>query len=379
MRNHPFSFIARPADSLVEAIEDDLCLVELEHHPGGKPRGFRLVRRRADSHAAKTVRRLPAEVKRQWLEQLVRVGTTGQTLGFESRAGAQGPRLHVRISRAGVAASQQFAVLLTELSADAGPPGVNADFVATVAHELRNFLAPLASGIEILRARFEPQMLHRVLPMMERQVEHMTGLVNDLMDGGDVALAMRPLPLQPLATQAAEAVATLLARREQNLALDLPATALWVHADPLRLAQVLSNLLTNAIKYTPPGGSIRLSARAQDGEVCIVVADCGVGIPAQELPRVFELYRQVPGHAALAQGGRGIGLWVVRKLVELQGGTVQATSPGAGQGSAFEVRLPQQPQPSAQARAAAAVDAVLAAAAMASGRRRIDRPGPSAA
>ncbi len=223
------------------------------------------------------------------------------------------------------------------------------EFLATLAHELRNPLAPIRNGLEIMRMQADKPagaaMLGSVRAMMERQVGHMVHLINDLLDiarvsSGKLVLQMRPVDLRDAIGTAVETSKPLLDAAGHTLTVDLPATPVPANADPVRISQVLSNLLSNAAKYTPQGGRVHLTARVEGNEVAITVADNGVGIATDMLAPVFEMFTQVARSIERANGGLGIGLSLVRRLVELHGGTVSATSAGVGLGSSFVVRLP---------------------------------------
>jgi len=235
------------------------------------------------------------------------------------------------------------------------------EFLATLAHELRNPLAPIRNGLEILRRSPAEEVAGEVREMMDRQLTHLVRLIDDLLDvsrvsQGKVDLRKEPITLQAALEAAIEASRPLIEAGKHTLTLDIPAAPLWLDADLTRLSQVVSNLLNNAAKYTPAGGNIRLSVRAQNEEAVITVTDNGVGIPADMLPKVFELFTQVDRHLERSQGGLGIGLALVKRLVSMHGGTIEAESGGLGKGSSFTVRLPlsrHKIQPQAQAETAA--------------------------
>jgi CheY-like chemotaxis protein len=214
-----------------------------------------------------------------------------------------------------------------------------------LAHELRNPLAPIVSALEVLRLREEKDPLHlRARSAMERQVQHMVRLVDDLLDvsrisTGKITLRQEPVMLADVVYQAVETSRPLITERGHHLALDLPDEEVRLYADRTRLSQVISNLLNNAAKYTDPGGQIRLSCERSGDEVAIRVSDTGIGMSADLLPRVFDLFVQADRGADRALGGLGIGLTVVKRLVEMHGGTIVAHSEGLGRGSEFVVRL----------------------------------------
>jgi signal transduction histidine kinase/ActR/RegA family two-component response regulator len=220
------------------------------------------------------------------------------------------------------------------------------EFLATLAHELRNPLAPIRNGLELLRlGAGKPDVTDRVRAMMERQVGHMVHLINDLLDiarisSGKVVLQVKPTDLQAVVASAVETSLPLIEAAGHALVLDLPPQPVPLEVDAVRLSQVLSNLLSNAAKYTPPRGRITVSATAGEGMAAIQVADTGIGIPAESLGTVFEMFTQAPHSMGSAKGGLGIGLSLVRHLVALHGGSVSAASLGLGLGSSFTVRLP---------------------------------------
>ena len=220
------------------------------------------------------------------------------------------------------------------------------EFLAVLAHELRNPLAPLVNSLNVLRLtpRNDPA-LDRVGAMMERQVNHMVRLVDDLLEvsritRGKIELAKETLELGAVMRVAMETSRPLIEAGGHNLTLALSAEPLTVEGDPVRLAQVISNLLNNAAKYTEAGGQIWLTARREGEQAVISVRDTGMGIPPPLLPRVFDLFMQADQDVGRAQGGLGIGLALVKTLVEMHGGSVHAHSEGSGQGSEFLVRLP---------------------------------------
>jgi CheY-like chemotaxis protein len=194
--------------------------------------------------------------------------------------------------------------------------------------------------------------------VLERQIEQMARLVDDLLDvarisTGKIRLKKEAVELHDVLERAVEISRPLLEARRHELTESLPGEPVWLHADPTRLAQVISNLLTNAAKYTEEGGHIWLTAQKEGGTIAIRVRDNGIGIAAQMLPHVFDLFTQADHSLERSQGGLGLGLTLVRKLVEVHGGRVRASSAGLGKGSEFEVRLPildELPKPSAPCR-----------------------------
>lgn len=222
------------------------------------------------------------------------------------------------------------------------------EFLAMLGHELRNPLAPIRSGLHVLQrlAVFENEKARQICDMMDRQVDHLIRLVDDLLEvsritRGKIELKKKRVDLATVIKQAVEISMSLIAKGRHELTVALPSEALTLDADPVRLTQVLANLLNNAAKYTESGGSIVVTARRERGEAVLSVKDNGVGIRPELLARVFELFSQLDGSADRAQGGLGIGLALVRNLVEMHGGRVEVCSAGVvGQGSEFTLWLP---------------------------------------
>ena len=228
------------------------------------------------------------------------------------------------------------------------------EFLAMLGHELRNPLAPMATALHLMARKGDPANRGE-REVMERQVEHMKRLVDDLLDvsritGKRLEMRMQPLRLADLVEHAGQVVQPVLGLRELAVEIDDDARGLWVTGDEVRLGQVLHNLLGNAVKFTGPQGRITLCLRrAGDAQAEIVVADNGVGMPPDVLVHVFDLFYQAPQGADRARGGLGLGLAIVRSLVEMHGGTVEAESAGDGRGSNFTLRFPTiaPPQPAA--------------------------------
>ncbi|MEO5692220.1 MAG: ATP-binding protein [Usitatibacter sp.] len=220
------------------------------------------------------------------------------------------------------------------------------DFLAMLAHELRNPLSPLVTSIELLRRQRDPTpaMVHQ-LDIMSRQLRQLTRLVEDLLDvsrvsRGRIELRRLRLLLGEMLTDAIESARPLLDARGHSVVLHLPPDVLPLDADNVRLTQVFSNLIHNAAKYTDPSGRLEVSAAREGADAVVKFRDNGIGITEEMLPRVFDLFSQAPVSLARAQGGLGVGLTLVRALVELHGGSVTAESEGLGRGSTFTVRLP---------------------------------------
>ncbi len=220
------------------------------------------------------------------------------------------------------------------------------DFLATLAHELRNPLAPIRTGLELMKSlQDEPATLEEIRSTMERQTQQLIALVDDLLDvsritKGKLELRRCRVQLADVVQSAVEASHPFISEANHELAVSIPQQPIYLNADPNRLAQVLSNLLNNSTKYTPEGGRIRLSAEQQGSQVVVSVADNGLGIPADMLDRIFEMFAQVDRPQEKGYTGLGIGLSLVKSLVEMHDGSIQVRSEGADKGSVFSVRLP---------------------------------------
>jgi len=220
------------------------------------------------------------------------------------------------------------------------------EFLATLAHELRNPLAPLSTALTLLnRVAPTPSEAKPYYELMGRQVEHMVRLVNDLMEVSRVTRAQIDLRIEDLALDevvngAVELSKPLMEAAKHRLEIHFPDTPVRIMGDRVRLTQIFSNLLNNAAKYTPGGGSIQVRVKPSGHHVSVQVQDTGVGIAKDMLESIFGMFVQVSGTARAAQGGLGIGLTLVKSLVELHGGTVTAASQGMGHGAQFTVTLP---------------------------------------
>jgi signal transduction histidine kinase/ActR/RegA family two-component response regulator len=228
------------------------------------------------------------------------------------------------------------------------------EFLATLAHELRNPLAPIRAGLHALRAGCNPEQQIRLGEMMERQLGHLVRMVDDLLDIsrvtlGKITLKKENVDFRTVLRGALETTRPLVEAAAHELAVRLPPDPLPLEVDPTRISQVIANLVNNSAKYTPRGGRIQIMAEATPGTLIVRVSDSGLGIPVDMLPNVFDIFMQVERSIEDSHGGLGIGLALVRKLVEMHGGTVAAESPGQGRGSTFTIRLPLAAEPNALA------------------------------
>ncbi|TCS38330.1 PAS domain S-box-containing protein [Paucimonas lemoignei] len=239
---------------------------------------------------------------------------------------------------------------LRQLAADLSKANQRqSEFLATLAHELRNPLAPIRTGLDLMRVSADnPASTVRIREMMDRQLDHLVHLVDDLLDvarisTGKIEPKKARVLLKDIVLSAVETTLPGIQAKNQDFSVHIPDEPIWLIADANRLAQVIGNVLTNARKYTPDNGKIDLSVRRKSDEVVIVVADNGIGIPADSLPHIFDIFTQVGHDSSHAQGGLGIGLSLVKRLIEKHSGTVHAFSAGPGQGATFTIRLPIAP------------------------------------
>jgi len=225
------------------------------------------------------------------------------------------------------------------------------EFLAVLAHELRNPLAPIASALDILKqSDVDAAIATKAIEVADRQVQHMTRLVDDLLDvsrimRGKIELRQERVELASVIQRAVETVQPLIERERHELTIHLPEETVWIEADLVRLAQAVANLLSNAAKYTEPGGRIELSAEVENEQLVICVRDSGIGIDPATLPRLFEMFMQAAPGSSRSRGGLGIGLTLVKNLVELHGGAIAAHSEGLGKGSEFMIRMAHSDRP----------------------------------
>ncbi len=220
------------------------------------------------------------------------------------------------------------------------------EFLAMLAHELRNPLAPILTAVHLMRRHGLPTAdLENARVIIQRQTEHLAHLLDDLLDlsrvmHGKIELRMQVLDLRNILSDAIQSSRSLIEKRHQQLAIALPDRPVYVEGDPTRLTQVMINLLTNAAKYTEPGGHIETTLRREGTQAVLAVKDTGMGIPPAQLANIFEPFMQLDTSLERKRGGLGLGLTLVRRLVELHGGTITAHSAGPGQGSEFVICLP---------------------------------------
>ncbi len=354
--------------TLFDSIDEGFCLIDVLFDDAGVPFDFLFLEVNPAfgkqsglvDPVGKRMSELVPDSEAHWFSAFGNVALTGQPIRLNNEAKALGRWLDVYAARLGGAGSRTVALLFNDITdrkranddlrtlADelAESDRRKTEFLATLAHELRNPLAPLASGLQVMKlSATDPVVVERTRSMMERQVNHMVHLVDDLLDiaritTGKVELKPERVDLQTIIASAVETSMPLIEAGRHELVVDVPDEVMLLEVDLTRVAQVVSNLLNNAAKYTPARGRIGLAVYREGNEVVIAISDTGIGIPPAAMPTVFEMFTQVGRNMERAQGGLGIGLSLVRRLIELHGGTVSAASEGVGRGSTFTVRLP---------------------------------------
>ncbi|MDB5956644.1 response regulator [Ramlibacter sp.] len=353
--------------ALFESIDEGFCVVKLQRDRDGRVRDYRFeeaneafaMHTGLRNAIGKSVLELLPQAESHSMEMYDRVARTGEAIRFVQEVKFMKRWFDVYATRLGGEGNDLVAILFSDITqrlvAEQDLRRLNdelaqanrrkTEFLATLAHELRNPLAPLSNGLHLMRmASSKPELLDKTRQMMERQIQHMVHLVDDLLDvarisTGKVELRRQRIDLKEVVATAVETSTSLIEAAGHKLTVEVPVQPLPMDADPTRIAQIISNLLNNAAKYTPEGGRIALKVWTEDRQAVLSVADTGIGIGPEAIDKVFEMFAQVPG-AGKPQGGLGIGLSLVQSLVALHGGSVSAGSAGVGRGSTFTVRLP---------------------------------------
>jgi len=346
--------------ALFDAIDRGFCVVEVLFDESGNAVDYRFLETNPRFLAetglvdaiGRRMRELAPAHEEHWYRIYGEVARSGVPVRFQNQAEALGRWYDVYAYRIGDPLARQVGILFADITERRRNEQALRDadrrkdeFLATLAHELRNPLAPLRSALDILQLTDDAQTTSRLHAIMARQVDHLTRLVEDLMEvsritRGNVQLRVAGVDLRDVVRAAVETSRPLLDERGQALRLDLPALPLAIEGDAMRLAQVVVNLLNNAARYGRAGGNVWLRAWRDDGRVALSVRDDGIGIAVDKLQSIFQPFTQLDRENREAQGGLGIGLSLVRSLVERHGGEVSASSAGAGQGSEFVLRLP---------------------------------------
>ena len=354
--------------TVFDSIDEGLCVIDMIYDADGRPCDYLFVEANPafikhtglTGAVGRTIREMVPAHEQHWFDIYGRVASTGESVRFENEAQDLQRWYDVYAVRLGGPERHRVAILFNDITerrlSEAALRSMAADlseanrlkteFLATLAHELRNPLAPIRSGLQFLRrSPGDLDAVARVQDIMERQLSHLVNLVDDLLDvaritRGQVELRCERINLASILTAAAETSMPLIEAARHGFELRLPQAALILEADPTRLTQVVSNLLNNAARYTPKGGHIVLEAGREGEQAVVTVSDNGIGIAPDKLDDVFRMFTQVGQAQQPGSGGLGIGLSLVRSLVELHGGSVIAVSAGTNAGSVFTVRLP---------------------------------------
>jgi signal transduction histidine kinase len=362
----PLGQLARVSSSdryraLFEAIDRGFCVIEVLFDEAGNAVDYRFLETNPRFVAetglvdavGKRMRELAPSHESHWFEIYGEVARSGIPARFENQARALGRWYDVYAYRIGDPLARQVGILFADITERRRAEQAlreadrrKDEFLATLAHELRNPLAPLRTALDVLQRSDDPSRAPRLHAIMARQVDQLTRLVDDLMEvsritRGHVHLRMQTIDLRDIVHVAIETSRPALDAQGQSLAVELPPLPLPVLGDPMRLAQVLTNLLNNAARYGRVGGRVRLRAWSDGTDVAIGVSDDGIGIPADKLQSIFQPFIQLHREVDGPQAGLGIGLSLVHSLVQRHGGSVMASSEGEGHGSEFIVRLPR--------------------------------------
>ena len=355
--------------TLFQTMDEGFCLAEVDLDGDGRATDYRIVEANPafEKHTGlrgvlgQSIRRTIPGLEEFWFKAYRRLAETGEAIRFVHQAKPLSERwFDVSAFRLGGDGSQRVAILFNDISArkqgeeererlvgqlrDADRH--KDEFLATLAHELRNPLAPIRNGLQIMKLpHVDAGTVEKSRSMMERQVEQMTRLIDDLMDvsrinQGKLQLQKTRMPLADAVRNAVDTSRPLIDVQGHELVVDMPPQPIYVDGDLTRLSQVFANLLNNSAKYTDRGGRIRLAVERQGSDAVVSIADNGAGIPADMLVRVFDMFAQIDGSLEKSQGGLGIGLNIVKRLVEMHDGSITAESGGPGMGSTFNVRLP---------------------------------------
>ncbi|HEX4145675.1 MAG TPA: PAS domain S-box protein [Pirellulales bacterium] len=365
--------------TLFESMDEAFCIVEMIYDADNRPIDYQFLETNPtfEKHTGlkdavgRTIRQLVPEHDSHWFETYDRVAATGEPVRFVNEAKATGRWYDVHAHRVGGPDGRRVGILFSDITASkqsdddlrqmaralSEADRRKDEFLATLAHELRNPLAPICNGLQLMRLSTGNGSTHEnARSMIERQLAQMVRLVDDLMDvsrisRGTIELRKTHLPLDEVINNAIETSRPLIEEMGHKLTVTLLEQPVLIEADLTRLAQVFSNLLNNAAKYSDRSARIWLAVELRGNEVLISVRDEGIGIAAGDLPHIFEMFSQVDRSLEKSRGGLGVGLTLVKRLVEMHGGAVEVQSEGLGKGAEFVVKLPAVRKPAAQASA----------------------------
>lgn len=347
--------------TVIDSMDEGLAVIQIIVDEAGKPADYLFLEVNPAFErqtglvdpVGKTARQLVPDLEQRWFDIYGKVGLTGESIRFMEGSEPMNRWFDVYAIRVGQPEEKKVALMFRDVSERIRTEQTlreadrrKDEFLAMLAHELRNPLAPISAAANLLQlASTDPARVRQASAVIGRQVRHISGLIDDLLDVSRVTRGMIPLvkvrtDVKRVVADAIEQVRPLIESRGHRLTLQTPAASAQVVGDPKRLVQVVANLLNNAAKYTPHGGDIALQLDVADGRVTLVIIDNGIGMTARVLEHAFELFVQAERETDRAQGGLGIGLALVKSLVELHGGEVAAGSDGLGLGSRFTICLP---------------------------------------
>ncbi len=355
--------------ALFNSIDEGFCVIEVIFDDARNAVDYRFLEANPafslqtgiENPIGRHMREIAPDHEEHWYELYGQIALTGRSQRFQKPANALGCFYDVYAFRVGDPEERRVAVLFRDITdlKQAENALKDADrrkdeFLATLAHELRNPLAPICTALEMLKmADNKTVLFDEVYGTLERQTQHLVRLIDDLLDvsritRGKLELRKSPIPLSEVVKAAVEESKPLIDEAGHEFKVAVPKEPIFLDADPHRLAQVLSNLLNNAAKYTPRGGRVELLAEKHNSEILLSVKDNGVGIPLEMQDRVFEIFSQIHQPTEIVTSGLGIGLSLVKSLVEIHGGSIELLSDGPNQGSEFRIRLPILTNPPAE-------------------------------
>jgi signal transduction histidine kinase len=347
--------------TLFDAMDEGYCIIEVLFDARQQPVDYRFIEvngsfeRQAGMHdvVGKRMLEFVPAIESHWLQNYGRVALTGEGIRFAGEYKGLNRYFDVYAFRANGWPDRHVAVLFADVTqrtlaekALREADRRKDEFLAMLAHELRNPLAAIRNAVQaLLQKAGDAQVVRSASEILDRQVRHMVRQVDDLLDvsrisRGKIDLRKERAELAAVVNHAVDTVRPLCDSLHHELTVTLPPKPLYVFGDPIRLAQVVGNLLNNACKFTDRGGRISLAVEEDGGQAVIRVRDTGIGLAADQVGRIFDLFAQVDSSLERARDGLGLGLTLVQKLVEMHDGTVEARSAGSGQGSEFVVRLP---------------------------------------
>ena len=347
--------------TVIDSMDEGLAVIQIIVDDAGVPVDYRFLEANPAFERqtglvdaiGKTARQMVPDLEQRWFDIYGKVGLTGESIRFMEGSEPMNRWFDVYAIRVGQPEEKKVALMFRDVSERTRTEQAlreadrrKDEFLAMLAHELRNPLAPISAAANLLQlASTDPARVRQASAVIGRQVRHISGLIDDLLDVSRVTRGMIPLvkvrtDVKRVVADAIEQVRPLIESRGHRLTVQTPAASAQVAGDPKRMVQVVANLLNNAAKYTPHGGEIALQLDVADGRVTLAIIDNGIGMTARVLEHAFELFVQAERETDRAQGGLGIGLALVKSLVELHGGEVAAGSDGLGLGSRFTICLP---------------------------------------